>query len=330
MHKLLAINFGGIGDEILFLPVLESIKNAYPDWHITLLLEPRSKTVRDITDLIDDIKLFDIKKRPLLPGDLLELCILLREGNYDTVISSGSSPLVGCLLFLSGIRQRIGYSSSFLSKLLLTNSVPLNKNQYAASMYHDLVQGLGLTAVPVVPKIRVPPDNELAMQNIVGSHPLKIVIHPGTSRLAIQKGIIKTWPASSWASLISKLLKNPDVQVILAGGPDDELTINEISKAIQENLPSTGKQDSFVSAYGLTRSLADLAGLIAVSDLLICVDSAPMHIAVGLNKPLVAIFGPTDPKRLLPDSPNFKFLTNPQPDEILLTVQNLLPKKIIQ
>src|ERR1700679_930617 len=109
--KLLAINFGGIGDEILFLPVLASIKESYPDTHITLLLEPRSKSVKDISNLIDEIKLFDIKKRILLPHDYWQLLEILRDGNYQTVISSGSSPLVACLLFASGISERIGYDS---------------------------------------------------------------------------------------------------------------------------------------------------------------------------------------------------------------------------
>ena len=132
------------------------------------MLEPRSKAVKDITDLIDDIKLFDIKKQPLLPGDYLQLCHILRSGNYQTIISSGSSPLVACLLFISGIKQRIGYDSGLLSRLLLTNAVKLNKNQYAANMYHDLVQGLGLAAKPVVPKIQVPSANKWLCKILIG------------------------------------------------------------------------------------------------------------------------------------------------------------------
>ena len=78
----------------------------------------------------------------------------------------------------------------------------------------------------------------------------------------------------------------------------------------------------------MTKSLADLAALIAISDLLICVDSAPMHMAVGLNKPLLAIFGPTNPALYCQPSSDFKFLINPSPDEILPAVLDLLPKKI--
>ena len=48
--KILAINFGGIGDEIFFLPTLISLKKQYPNSEITLALEPRSKGVKDLTD----------------------------------------------------------------------------------------------------------------------------------------------------------------------------------------------------------------------------------------------------------------------------------------
>jgi len=319
-HKLLAINFGGIGDEILFLPVLASIKEAYPETDITLLLEPRSKAIKDITNLIDEIKLFDIKKRPLLPTDYLELLQILRTGKYETVISSGSSPLVACMLFASGIKERVGYDSGALSHVLLTHAVKLNKNQYAGNMYHDLVQGMGLAQRQVMPKIQVSQDNLAYMQDFLLHLPQttnkektkRIVIHPGTSLLAIQKGIIKTWPAQHWAALINELLLRQDIQIILAGGPDDEKTVAAIKQEFDSNPSFVSRclpnQNLFISAYGATKSLADLAALIMLSDLLICVDSAPMHIAVALNKPLLALFGPTDPAHLLPVLPHYKYL----------------------
>ncbi len=313
-RRLLAINFGGIGDEILFLPVLASIKENQPDTHITLLLEPRSKAINDISNLIDEIRLFDIKKRPLMPHDYWELLQILRKGNYETVVSSGSSPLVACLLFVSGIKNRIGYDSGTLSHYLLTHPIKLNKHQYASTMYHDLVQGLGLKHKQVIPQAQVPAENLdymkdwLTRQSLGKEKTRKVIIHPGTSKLALKKGIIKTWTANNWASLINQLVKNPDTQVILAGGPDDEQTIAQIMQELEQNKYFTQNRDSFVSAYGATKSLADLAALILISDLLICVDSAPMHVAVALKKQVLALFGPTNPGHLLPLSPQCRYV----------------------
>ena len=54
-EKILMVNFGGIGDEILFLPAISSIKKEFPDSKITLALEPRSKSVKDLSNMIDDV-----------------------------------------------------------------------------------------------------------------------------------------------------------------------------------------------------------------------------------------------------------------------------------
>jgi ADP-heptose:LPS heptosyltransferase len=313
-QKLLAINFGGIGDEVLFLPTLKTIREAHPDWHITLLLEPRSKSVSELTDVFDEVLTFDIKKRPLLSSDLIELLGILREGGYDRVISSGSSPLVSMLLFLSGIPERVGYNSGPLSSLLLTRAVKLERNQYAAWMYHDLVAGFRLSCQNPIPSLTVAQEHLKGMKQFLSramaktgrKGALTVLIHPGTSSLALEKGIIKTWAAGNWAALIERLNAQKDIQVILAGGPDDAKTVNEI----QNELSVRGVASKVISAFGRTASLADLAALTQLCDLLVCVDSAPMHIGVGLNKPLVALFGPTDHKLLLPPEKIFKALSS--------------------
>ncbi len=307
--RLLAVNFGGIGDEILFLPTLATIKKYFPSWHISLLVEPRSASIGQVTNLVDGVITFDIKKRPLMIQDLLELLGLMRNGNFDLVLSSGSSPLVSVLLFLSGIGKRIGYNSNLLSRFLLTNPVPLNKNQYAAGMYHDLVKGLGIEDDFLNPQICLSAESRKQIKSLISQKAItRIVIHPGTSKLAIIKGIFKTWPAKDWAHLIELLLNKKNIEVILAGGPDDKEPVDEIVKALNER--GIADSDNLVMAYGKTKSLAELGALIEAADLLVCVDSAPMHMAVGLNKKTVALFAVTDPKKLLPNDKCFVALTN--------------------
>lgn len=305
--KLLAINFGGIGDEILFLPTLKSIRKALPDHHVSLLLEPRSRSVEQVTNLVDEILTFDIKKRPLYVSDLVQLVRLIRDGGFDIVISSGSSKMVAALLFLSGIETRIGYDSGGLTRKLLTAPVPLNRDQYAAMMYHDLTKGLGVQSLPAaecIPDLTIPSSSLGRMQELVHgtatarSATKRVVIHPGTSKLAVEKGIIKTWKIESWVQLIKLLIAEKGTEVLVAGGPDDEAII----KAIVEQAP---KSPAVRNCYGKTRSLGDLAALIELCDVLVCVDSAPMHIGVGLRKPLVALFGPTDERKLLPQDTRF-------------------------
>lgn len=347
--KVLAINFGGIGDEVLFLPTLERIKELAPDCELTLLVEPRSKSVMEVTNLIDKIITFDIKKKPLTPVDLIRLTMLLRTGGYDMVISSGSSPMVAMLLFLSGIKLRVGYDSGSPVKSLLTHPVKLVREQYAADMYHDLTKGMAnylrrkadanasirdVDHTYQVPKVTLKAESLAAMkafleeglaqtQNGVttdDTRPVKtILIHPGTSQMAVSKGIIKHWSSENWLTFIRLLQNQKDqpfqTRVILCGGPDDKEVVAGLERLLKAD-SGQGKNGSsasaapYISAVGKTKGLADLAALTSLCDVLVCVDSAPMHIGVGLNKNLVALFGPTDPKLLIPNQKNFKVLAD--------------------
>ena len=323
--KILTINFGGIGDEVLFLPTLEGIRATYPDAKITLLVEPRSAGIGVITDLVDEVVTFDIKKRPLVASDLIQLITMLRAGDYDMVVSSGSSPMVSGLLFLSGIPRRIGYNSNRLAPYLLTDPMPLNRSQYAGKMYHDLILKMSgaSAALPAVPRIKAGAAEKTSMESLLqklwnekrgkekssneksdneknspektgnSDNRKRVLFHPGTSRLAILKGLNKTWPAENWCKLAELLEKEPDVDVILAGGPDDKEAIEQINAQLKPGSRA-------ISTYGQTRSLKDLVGLIDICDLTVCVDSAPMHLAIALDKPTVALFGPTNEAVLVP------------------------------
>ena len=59
--NILLVNFGGIGDEILFLPTIQTIKEEFKDAKITLALEPRSASIQHLTNIIDGIIPVDIK-----------------------------------------------------------------------------------------------------------------------------------------------------------------------------------------------------------------------------------------------------------------------------
>lgn len=285
--KILAINFGGIGDEILFLPTLISLKKEFPNCKITLALEPRSKGIKDLTDIIDDIFLIDIKSKNKY-FELLKLLFLSKKSHFDMVVSSGANKFISVLLWLTGIKKRYGYDSGKLSQLLLTKAIPLNKNQYACSMYHDLISPI-TDIKTLLPEINVEQQEKI---------PNSILIHPGVSKMSIQKGMVKTIPAIVWAKTIELLLQMGKI-VILAGGPDDSECITEIRKYFDKNI---SQYENFKDYYGKTKNLKELAILIGKAEKFLCSDSAPLHIAVAMKTKTYAIFGPTDDKKLIPKS----------------------------
>lgn len=304
--KILLICFGGIGDVILFFPVIKVLKELYPRAEIVISVEPRCKSVAEKNPYVKKVITFDLKNKPSL-NDYLNFIGELRKENIELAISMGRSLLVPLLLFLSGAKYRVGYATNRL-KFLYSKAIPLNQDQYAAKMYFDLLKGVGIDAdiLNPIPEIKVP-DSELKWaKEWFLSRGLKdregqkvVLVHPGASKISKQKNIIKTWEAIRWVQLIDHLL-NKNIKVILSGGPDDEEDINFIRKHIK------GSKENFVDAFGETKNLEQLSALIKMSDLMVCIDSAPMNVAVGVNTPLVAIFGPTNEKKILP--PDEKFL----------------------
>lgn len=280
--RILALNFGGIGDEIFFLPTLISLKKEFPDSHITLTLEPRSKSVKDLTDVIDELFLIDVKGKKKYT-ELLKLIYLARKGKFDIVISAGSNKFISIILWLTGIPLRYGYNSGKLSEFLLTKAVPLNKNQYACAMYHDLVSPLTDNKT-LLPEINVSSQEKI---------PNTVLIHPGVSKLSVQKGMIKTVGAEIWAETIDLLIQKGK-RVILAGGPDDKDCI--------ETIRNTVKNKNYEDYYGKTKNLRELAELIGKAETIVCSDSAPLHVAVAMKTRTYVIFGPTDDKKLIPQS----------------------------
>ena len=294
--KILFINFGGLGDEILFLPTIQAIKNEYPNSHITLALEERSKGIISLTNVIDEVLFANIKQSFSFLGGrigsglskILKLANLLLKiwfGKYDVVISSGSNKFISIYLFLTFIKEKYGYNTGKLSQILLTKAVNLNKNQYAVQMYGDL-------AKPIINyELQLP---VLDIQKIP-TIPNSVLIHPGVSKISVQKGMIKTIPATEWAKTVDKLADSGK-KVLLVGGPDDEECINTITRLVSP--------EKYENLYGTTKNLRELAELISSAEIFLCSDSAPLHIAVALEVKTFVIFGSTDDKKLIPQNNN--------------------------
>ncbi len=282
--KILFINFGGLGDEILFLPSILSVKKEFPDADITLALESRSRGIVSLTDNINHTLYVNFKKHNRFLA-LFKLLLKIWSRKFDIVISSGSNKFIALFLFLTGIKQRFGYNTGLLSKILLTKVVELNKNQYAVNMYHDLVGPLteNKTNLPIL--------------SIEKKQPLAntVLIHPGVSKVSLQKGMIKTITPIEWAEVIKGLAEHGK-EVILVGGPDDR----ECIEIIQNNVPN----EMYKNLYGKTKNLKELAELISSAEKFLCSDSAPLHIAVSLGVKTFVIFGSTDDKKLIPQNEN--------------------------
>ncbi|MGC9524290.1 MAG: glycosyltransferase family 9 protein [Limnospira sp.] len=291
--RILALVPGGIGDQILFFPTLDDLKQAYPEAQISVVVEPRAKGAYRVCKSVSEVIPYDFKGKNSL-ADWGNFIGIVRDREYDVVLSLGQRWTVGLLLWLTGIPNRVGYAGSS-GEMFLTDAVPLKAEQYAAQMYHDLLQGLDIITPFAGLAINVPKsdlawaDREQERLGIKESG--YILIHGGSSRLALSKGIDKIYPVESWQAIIQDIQqRQPNLPVVVVKGPEDGELIGELTSRCPQ-VKVTEPED-----------IGKLAALIAAANLMVCTDSAPMHLAVAVGTYTIALFGPTDPRRLLPAS----------------------------
>jgi ADP-heptose:LPS heptosyltransferase len=291
--RILALVPGGIGDQILFFPTLDDLKQTYPNSEINVVAEPRATGAYRVCKSVNKVVPYDFKARNSL-ADWGNLLGIIRDREFDIVLSLGQRWTVGLLLWLTGVPARIGYAGSPGANFL-TSAVPLKTDQYAAEMYHDLLKGLGINKPCPELSINIPArdfdwaDAEQKRLGIPGKG--YVLIHGGSSELALEKGINKIYPIENWRSIIRDFQqKQPDLPIVLVRGPEDAELVSALLETTP-NLKVTAPSD-----------IGKLAAMIAGASLMLCTDSAPMHLAVATQTFTLALFGPTDPKKLIPQS----------------------------
>lgn len=313
--RILALVPGGIGDQILFFPTLDGLKQAYPEAQISVMVEPRAKDAYRVCKSVSEVLTYDFKGRNSL-ADWGNFLGIVRDREYEVVLSLGQRWSVGLLLWLTGIPTRVGYSGS-QGAMYLSNPVPLKTNQYAAQMYADLLQGLGISTPFSGLTINVPKIDiqwaEAEQKRLGVQESGYILIHGGSSLLAQQKGIDKIYPVANWQKIIQDIQqRQPNLPVVIVQGPEDTALVSQIVQFCPQVKVTTPED------------IGKLSAMIAAANLMVCTDSAPMHLAVAVGTYTIALFGPTEPAKLLPQSDRVIGIKSPtgkmsdiSPDEVL-------------
>ena len=138
-----------------------------------------------------------------------------------------------------------------------------------------------------------------------------------------------TWPHNSGQEfdveeILKDILTTPNIEGVtfLGGEPFEqpralELLAKEVHAAGLSTLCFTGgkieeikNNPNFVNYFNKTKNIMEMAFIMKNSSQVICVDSAPLHVAIGVNANTIAIFGPTNELKLVPQRENVKIITN--------------------
>ncbi|MUL35239.1 glycosyltransferase family 9 protein [Gloeocapsopsis dulcis] len=290
--RVVALVPGGIGDQILFFPTLDDLKHNYPNAQIDVVVEPRAKEAYRICKAVSHVLLFDYQDRNSA-ADWVNLVGILRDREYDVAISLGQRWFVGLLLWLTGIPTRIGYKGA--GNMFLTNSVPLKSQQYAAAMYHDLLQGLGINSP--CPELSVNlPSSDLDWAE---EEKKRLGIHSSGYVLlgdGYEPTLDQSYPANSWQKIIQDFQqKQPELPLVVFQSPNDGKWSQSNPDVKLTSPPDVGK----------------LTAMIAGADLLLSTEGVPLQLAVAVQTYTIALFGLTEPAKVLPKSDRYIAIKSP-------------------
>ena len=291
--SILVVTVAGIGDLILASKAIRALKNGLPEKNLHLLTSTEAATLARNYPYLDQVwslPIRELRKEKTKILGIAKTMYRLRKTRYNMavnlyrVMSWSGSLRMGFLFQLLGANTKVGHDSKgfgiFLHKkaqaemfqdrhfvdamtdiAVLAGGVP---DSHGIEVFWDKNVEKGLE-----PLLR---DESLMRTPIVG-------INPGADRPE------KRWDTHRYASIADKLAEDPGARIFIFGGPGEEslaLSIQAAMKHPANNL--AGKL-----------TLDELVYLISRLDLFISNDSGPMHIAVAVKTPVVAIFGPEDP-----------------------------------
>jgi lipopolysaccharide heptosyltransferase II len=305
-QRILVIRLDLIGDLVLSLTLVHSLKRTYPNAEIDLLAIPASAPIATSEPDLSAVIAYNpnIWRRPqalLKPKNWRELRALrsrLRVRQYDLAVSM-SGPWAAVLALLSGAPRRVGFARESYPGFI-TDNVP-GRHWRPGDRLHEvdycleLAQAAGATIRPDdrIPRLAVASTARQEVDQLLRQHEIQSGQRVIACHVSSNNGQSKRWPVPYWARLIDRLLDEDNTCVVLTGAPGDLPLIELILRRAQKQpLNLAGKT-----------SLPQLAALLQRADLLVTGDSGPMHIAAAVGTPVLAIHGPTDPAHSGPISP---------------------------
>jgi heptosyltransferase I len=322
--KILILKPSSLGDVVQALPVLRLLKLAHPAAEIFWWIDSRYAPLIEADPDLSGVILFERNgwQSPRRWVRFAREILALRQQRFDWVIDlqglarSGAFAWLAHGGLLAGLDEPREGARGFYDIIVRRPSF----HTHAVDWYLAVLPFLG---VPVHHDfVWVPPRPGVAA-DLNAKWPVA-----GRRWLAVQPGarwLDKRWPVEHFAELVRQLaVRLPDVHFAILGGVDEAGLGDTIAAAAPGRcLNLAGKL-----------SLPEMVEWLRLSEAMVTNDTGPMHVAAALGKPVVALFGPTEPRRTgpygqvelalrqpLPCAPCFKSVcANRQPLECLRAI----------
>ena len=282
--RILVVSSTAIGDTLLSTPALRSLREAYPGARISLLINAA------YTEMFRDHPRVD-ELIPYRGGwrRFLSLAQELSARHFDLAcILHGNEPQATPLAYLSGARFIFKLPNTSRFRFLLTNPEPvLDWDDFEHGIDQRLAVAKlgGGAATDRRMELPIADGGRRDIASLLSSHGLT----PDAPLVAFQAGastVSRRWAPSRYIDLGRRLLAaRPDVRIVLTGSPAEQSLTDAIAAGI-------GDARAWNSAGKVPLPL--LAALIERCTLMVSGDTGPMHLAVTVGTPVVALFAVSD------------------------------------
>jgi heptosyltransferase-1 len=286
-QRILIIKPSAIGDVVHTLPVLNLLRRRWPAAKIAWLLTPACAGLLEGHPQLDEIIFFERQRlahswrSPAALSELIGLARDLRRREFDLVIDLQGLFRSGWLTMMTGAPMRIGFANAREGAwLTYTHRIDVGSpQQHAVDRYLKVADALGCGRQPVEFYFGTTDSDRAYVADLLRDVGPFAAMLPGTNWQT------KRWPIENFAALVAPLREHYGLATVIAGGSD----VIDLARQIPGAKSAAGKT-----------SLRELTALLERASLVIANDSGPMHIAAALGRPLVTMFGPTNPVRTGP------------------------------
>jgi heptosyltransferase-2 len=294
-ERILVVGNGFLGDTVLGIPFLRNLRRRFPRAVIDVLIEPAAAAVLAHCPYTDELIAWPRPPRSqrLLPKamhSLLGQAAWLRSRRYSRAYLFKRSFSSALLVRLAGIPWRVGHGAEGRG-WLLSRSVGVHRGRHQTEAYLDLLRGDSIDVDDGHNENWVCERDRVALDSLVADVPAE------RSRVFLAMRSTnpdKHWPIDRWAAVIDWLVVARGCEVFFCGGPADVRMHTEVVSLLAPTVAL------HVHDHSAALSLRQVGGLLARMDLCVGIDSGLPHIAASHGVPVVALFGPTDPRQWHP------------------------------
>ena len=301
------MRLSAMGDILHALPAVTALRNAHPQWRIGWAIEPQWKPLlaaegaaergpaMPLVDRVHVVAARQWARAPFTPRSLREIRQArreLRQEKYDICVDLQGAVRSAAIAKWARAKRLIGEdipreraARYFFSERVKTRGV------HVIEQAIEVVNAIAEDTLPItLPQLPLDDAAESKAQSL--SDPF-VLLNPGAGWGA------KRWPAERYGELAARL-RDAGYNVVVNAGPSEEPLADEV----------VAKSNG--AALALRCSIAELIAVTRRAALVIGGDTGPLHLASALGRPLVGIFGPTDPARNGPFGGSFRVLRHPE------------------